>query len=154
MVAAATAVAWAVAMVQATEATAAARLAAWVAGGGLGGGGGGLWPCRVPVRAHARRPQSARARREHMVRAVARTMLGDGCGAVGSVGGGRRPRRRQRRDVVGLCGGGGAIAAADQAPRPVSPQSCASACDQGAVSTCACSGIRLVRAVARTLRRK
>ena len=68
--------------------------------------------------------ESARARRARRVRAVARTMLGDGCGAVGSVGGGRRPRRRQRRDVGGLCGGGGAIAAADQAPRPVASILC------------------------------
>ena len=48
----------------------------------------------------------------------------------------RRPCRRRR------------------AARGRSPQSCASTCDQSAVSTCVCAVIRRVRAVARTLRRK
>jgi hypothetical protein len=61
-------------------------------------------------------------------------------------------------DGGGDGGGGGetfaAAACRSGGPRPVAPQSCASACNQGAVSTCACSLMRRVRAVARTLRRK
>ena len=75
------------------------------------------------------------------------------CGAGGGAGGGRWPRWRR---VAAWAGGGetlehGGRAAAAQGR---SPQLCASACDQGAVSTCACAVMRWVRAVARTSRRK
>jgi hypothetical protein len=116
-------------------------------GGGDGGGDG------VAVARVAATEVSMAAAATARVWAVARAGDGagdggDGCGAVAAwvTGGGttaaaaRRSRPARRRPVAA-------------AARGRLPQSCASACDQGArVSTCACDVVRRVRAVARTLR--
>ena len=87
MVAAATAVAWAVAMVQATEATAAARLAAWVAGGGLDGGSGEmLAACAAAVAPSQRRTKLQGRSRLNPVRAHAIRVLSARVHALASAG--------------------------------------------------------------------